>query len=104
MIQILQHTRMYHPIDYGADPTGKSDSTDALNQAIWDAFQSTVNGQLMEGITNLGGSELFLDGGTYKISRPLRLPEFGGGNFMVQLSPYNLFLCGDIYIYIYSKS
>jgi len=59
--------------DYGADPTGRLDSTEALQQAISDAFGSPVDTHLMEG-----------DGGTYKISRPLRLPDTSGGNFMVR--------------------
>jgi hypothetical protein len=57
--------------DYGADPTGRLDSTEALQQAISDAFGSPVDTHLMEG-------------GTYKISRPLRLPDTSGGNFMVR--------------------
>jgi hypothetical protein len=63
--------------DYGADPTGRLDSTEALQQAISDAFGSPVDTHLMEGVADL-------DGGTYKISRPLRLPDTSGGNFMVR--------------------
>lgn len=70
--------------DYGADPTGRLDSTEALEQAISDAFGSPVDAHLMEGIADLGGTEIHLDGGTYKISRPLRLPKTSGGNFMVR--------------------
>ncbi len=69
--------------EYGADPTGKSDSTEALEQAISDAFGSPVDSHLMKGIADLGGTEVHLDGGTYKISRPLRLPDSSAGNFMV---------------------
>ena len=77
-------SRVHHVIDYGADPTGTSDSTEALERAIQDAFQSPLDdAHLMEGVADLGGSELHLDGGTYKISRPLLLPNSGGGNFMV---------------------
>jgi hypothetical protein len=70
--------------DYGADPTGRLDSTEALQQAISDAFGSPVDTHLMEGVADLGGTEVHLDGGTYKISRPLRLPDTSGGNFMVR--------------------
>ena len=70
-------------IDYGADPTGRSDSTEALQQAIFDVFRSPIDGHLMPGVTNLGGAEVHLDGGTYIINRPLRLPEVNGGNFMI---------------------
>ena len=70
-------------IDYGADPTGRSDSTEALQQAIFDVFRSPIDGRLMPGVANLGGAEVHLDGGTYIINRPLRLPEVNGGNFMI---------------------
>lgn len=79
-----RRSRIHHVTDYGADPTGRSDSTDALEQAIVDAFTSPVDGHLNEGVPNLGGSEVHLDGGTYMISRPLRLSDISGGNFMVR--------------------
>ncbi|KAH9662110.1 polygalacturonase QRT3 [Citrus sinensis] len=78
-----RRSRIHHVTDYGADPTGRSDSTDALEQAIVDAFTSPVDGHLNEGVPNLGGSEVHLDGGTYMISRPLRLSDISGGNFMI---------------------
>ncbi|XVF23297.1 hypothetical protein REPUB_Repub13aG0025000 [Reevesia pubescens] len=81
---VLISSRVHHAIEYGADPTGKLDSIDALEQAISDSFKSPVEGQLMQGVADLGGSQLHLDGGTYKISRPLRLPNTSGGNFMIQ--------------------
>ena len=82
-------SRVHHVTEYGADPTGISDSTEALQQAISDAFRSSVEGaHLMEGIADFGGAQLHLDGGTYKISRPLRLPDTGAGNFMVHLTTY----------------
>ena len=83
VLRSLTSSRVHHAIEYGADPTGKLDSSDALEQAISDAFQSPVEGHLMQGVANLGGAQLHLDGGTYKISRPLRLPKTSGGNFMV---------------------
>lgn len=82
-------SRVHHVTAYGADPTGISDSTEALQQAISDAFRSGIEGaHLMEGIADIGGAQLHLDGGTYKISRPLRLPDTGAGNFMVHLTTY----------------
>jgi len=39
--------------DYGADPTGRLDSTEALQQAISDAFGSPVDTHLMEGVADL---------------------------------------------------
>lgn len=77
-------SRVHHVTEYGADPTGISDSTEALQQAISDAFRSSIEGaHLMEGIADFGGAQIHLDGGTYKISRPLRLPDTGAGNFMI---------------------
>lgn len=78
--------RVYHVTSYGADPTGKTDSTDALIGALSDAFnQDLSDGFLMNGIVNLGGAEIDLEGGTYSISRPLRLPITGRGNFKVRM-------------------
>lgn len=85
---VLTGSRVYHATDYGADPSGKLDSTDALEQAISDAFRSQVEGHLIQGVADLGGAQLHLDGGTFKISRPLRLPKIRGGNFMI--------LCGSL--------
>ncbi|KAK8563234.1 hypothetical protein V6N12_011287 [Hibiscus sabdariffa] len=76
-------SRVYHVTNYGADPTGKSDSTEALNKAIADAFHDPSEGFLMEGITNLGGPQIHLEGGNYLLSKPLRLPAAGAGNLMI---------------------
>ncbi|XP_068656259.1 polygalacturonase QRT3-like [Aristolochia californica] len=75
--------RIYRVTSYGADPSGQSDSTDAILKAISDAFQAPNGRELMPGIPDLGGSQVHLEGGTYKISQPLRLPSSGGGNFMI---------------------
>ncbi|XVF00465.1 hypothetical protein REPUB_Repub04eG0003500 [Reevesia pubescens] len=75
--------RVYHVTEYGADPTGKSDSAEALNKAIADAFQGPSEGMLMKGINNLGGPQINLEGGNYLISKPLRLPAAGAGNLMI---------------------
>ena len=77
--------REYHVTAYGADPTGQSDSTDAILRAIADAVRGPGNGEMMRGIVNLGGVRIDLEGGIYKISRPLRLPVAGRGNLMVNL-------------------
>lgn len=73
---------------YGADPTGELDSTDSILRAISDAAQGPGNGLMMNGIVNLGGVSINLDGGIYNISRPLRLPTAGLGNLMVYLLPH----------------
>ncbi|KAL1830772.1 hypothetical protein ACET3Z_000423 [Daucus carota] len=74
---------VYHVTSYGADPTGKNDSTDQILRAISDAVRDPGNGNLYKDIVNLGGVRIDLDGGNYKISRPLRLPVAGRGNLMI---------------------
>ncbi|KAK0578904.1 hypothetical protein LWI29_018084 [Acer saccharum] len=75
--------RVYRATSYGADPTGKSDSTEALLRAISDAFNGPSEGSLMDGISNLGGAQIHLEGGYYMISKPLRLPAAGAGNLLI---------------------
>lgn len=77
--------RVYEVTSYGADPTGKLDSTGALVKAVTEAFNNSASdGFLMEGITNLGGARIDLQGGTYVIRKPLRMPAAGAGNLMVR--------------------
>ncbi|KAJ4976389.1 hypothetical protein NE237_001495 [Protea cynaroides] len=76
-------SRIYRVTDYGADPSGQSDSTDAFLKAISDAFQAPSDRVLMQGIIDLGGAEVFLEGGSYMISQPLQLPSTGGGNLLI---------------------
>ncbi|XP_066345852.1 polygalacturonase QRT3-like [Miscanthus floridulus] len=75
--------RVYHVTDYGADPTGATDATAAINKAIADAFRPPTNATMTGGIPDLGGAEVHLDGGTYLIKGPLSLPASGGGNFKI---------------------
>ncbi|CAA2998622.1 Hypothetical predicted protein [Olea europaea subsp. europaea] len=75
---------VYHLTSYGADPTGKTDSTEALVKALSDALDGPTNGFLMEGILNLGGAKIELDGGNYLISRPLQFSVAGRGNLVIQ--------------------
>ncbi|CAH2078477.1 unnamed protein product [Thlaspi arvense] len=81
--QAVPGPRVYQVISYGADPTGKSDSTDAILKAMADAFEGPNHGILMEGINDLGGARIDLEGGIYLISRPLRFPSAGGGNLLI---------------------
>ncbi|KAG6641440.1 polygalacturonase QRT3-like [Carya illinoinensis] len=74
---------VYHVTSYGADPTGREDSTEALLRAISDAARGPSTGSLLEGIQNLGGAQINLDGGNYVITQPLRLPATGVGNLMI---------------------
>lgn len=78
-------SRVYRVTSYGADPTGNSDSTEALLAAIEDAAKGPSEGYLMEGIRDLGGAQINLEGGNYLISRSLKLPVAGVGNLMVCL-------------------
>ena len=64
------------PAEYGGDPTGKVDSTAAVQAAVAAllvAGNTSAHG-MASGITNLGGAMLDLAGGTYLISKPLALP------------------------------
>ncbi|XP_038980565.1 polygalacturonase QRT3-like [Phoenix dactylifera] len=80
---ITSRSRVYHVIDYGADPTGSTDSGEAIGKAISDAFQAPSDRVLMPGIADLGGAEIHLDGGSYLISSPITLPAAGGGNLKI---------------------
>lgn len=83
VMQAASSPRVYRVTSYGGDPTGGRDSTDALLRAIADAVQGPSSGSLMEGIQNLGGAQVNLEGGNYMISQPIRLPATGVGNLMV---------------------
>ncbi|CAI9783547.1 unnamed protein product [Fraxinus pennsylvanica] len=83
-MQATSPPRVYHLTSYGADPTGKTDSTEALLEAISDALDGPTNGFLMKGILNLGGEKIELDGGNYLISRPLQFSVAGRGNLVIQ--------------------
>ncbi|XP_039773915.1 polygalacturonase QRT3-like isoform X2 [Panicum virgatum] len=82
-VQASASARVYHVTDYGADPTGATDSTAAINRAIADAFRPASNSTMTGGIPDLGGAEVHLDGGTYLVRGPLTLPASGGGNFRI---------------------
>lgn len=86
---LMQDTKkkphVYLVTSYGADPTGKSDSTEAILAAIADAAKGPSKGFLMKDIINLGGAEINLQGGNYLISKPLHFPVAGVGNIMVCL-------------------
>lgn len=100
MVQIPSNARIYGATAYGADPTGKIDSTEALLRAISDAFQAPSDKVLMEGIIDLGGAEVYLEGGSYLISHPLQLPATGGGNLLV--SPRTVVIFFMFLIYLFS--
>jgi hypothetical protein len=81
---LVKSPRIFLATDYGADPTGGSDSTIALQQTINEAFEVASTHVLMPGIVDLGGVEIHLGGGQYIISKPLTFPDTGGGNILVR--------------------
>ncbi|TKY50169.1 Polygalacturonase QRT3 [Spatholobus suberectus] len=81
--QDLKKPHVYLVTSYGADPTGNSDSTEALLAAMADAAKGPSEGFLMKDIKDLGGAQINLEGGKYIISRPLQLPLAGVGNLMI---------------------
>ncbi|KAK5774870.1 Polygalacturonase QRT3 -like protein [Gossypium arboreum] len=76
--------RVFYPIAYGADPTGVQESSDAISQALNDAFQVQTTLQMLPGLKDLGGVVIDLLGGSYKISNPIRFPSSGGANIVVK--------------------
>ncbi|KAK2420090.1 polygalacturonase QRT3 [Trifolium repens] len=81
--QDLKKPHEYLVTSYGADPTGNSDSTEALLAAIADAAKGPSKGFLMNDIIDLGGAQINLEGGNYLISKPLQIPVAGVGNLMI---------------------
>ncbi|CAH8390876.1 unnamed protein product [Eruca vesicaria subsp. sativa] len=76
--------RVIYPISYGADPTGGQDSSDAILEALTDAFQLQTELNMLPRVADLGGVVFDLQGGSYKIGKPLRFPSSGGGNLLVK--------------------
>lgn len=83
LLQDLKKPHEYLVTSYGGDPTGNSDSTEALLAAMADAAKGPSKGFLMNGIIDLGGAQINLQGGNYLISKPLQFPMAGVGNLMV---------------------
>lgn len=70
---------MYTPADFGGDPTGRNDSTAAVQQAIAAAYAISAPGKFIGNSTNHAGATVHLGGGEYLISKPLYLSGGGGG-------------------------
>jgi len=72
--------RRLRPADYGADPTGKDDSTEAMAKAMKALLETSASTEvnMSSNIRNLGGATLDLDGGIYLISQPVVIPAFVG--------------------------
>lgn len=80
---MLQSGRVFYPIGYGADPSGVEESCEAFLQALEEAFQVQKGLEMLPGVNDLGGLIVDLQGGNYKISKPIRFPPSGGGNIVV---------------------
>ena len=82
---------MFFPIGYGADPSGAQDSSDAILNAVADALMVENDGhQLLPGVSDLGGVIIDLQGVSFKIGKPIRLPP-GAGNLVVILLQSHFF-------------
>ncbi|KAJ6696038.1 POLYGALACTURONASE QRT3 [Salix koriyanagi] len=85
--------RVFYPIGYGADPTGARESSDAIKNALYDAFQVQNGLELLPDVHDLGGVVIDLQGGNYKISKAhqvkrgtLRASEtFPGDRHLIEL-------------------
>lgn len=101
LMQDIKKPRVYLVTSYGADPTGNSDSTEALLAAIEDAVKGPSQRFLMKGISDLGGAQINLQGGNYLISKPLQFPVAGVGNLMVCLQiPFCLLHSSSNFIFL----
>lgn len=68
-----------YPVAFGADPTGKTDSTSAFAAAMAAVLAHNTSGHKMsEGIADLGGVVLDLQGGDYLVSAPVVVPPYFG--------------------------
>jgi hypothetical protein len=83
-----------YPIEYGADPTGENESSDAIMKAIEDAFKMDNRGlELLLGIRDLGGVVIDFQGGNYKISKPITFPSSAGNLVVIIFLLIYLYLC-----------
>ena len=74
-------SRVFRPTDYGADPLGVADSSDAIDKAIQAMTASAAPGE--DGFVSLGGAILDLAGGNYSVSRSVVFPA-SFSNFNIQ--------------------
>ena len=71
---------IFHPSAFGADPTGKNDSTLALQAAINAALDVVIPAAHFIGnASDAGGATVDLEGGEYRVSSPLWLRHGAGG-------------------------
>jgi len=100
---LWQKGRVLYVSEYGADPSGNEESGDAILRAVEDAFGLQKDYEMVAGVNDLGGVVIDLEGGNYKISKPITFPS-GTGNVVVSIylsmpqiyvvcSSGSLFLC-----------
>eukprot|EP00937_MAST-01D_sp_MAST-1D-sp2_P000160 g160.t1 len=72
--------RLIYPADFGADPTGATDSTAAFQRAVAALLNHTASPTppMADAIVNLGGATLDLAGGEYLLSAPIVIPKLVG--------------------------
>ena len=76
---------MVYPAEYGADPSGARESSDAILKAVAGAFGMESGLELLPGVRDLGGVVIDLQGGNYTTSKPITFPSSGGGNVVVSI-------------------
>jgi hypothetical protein len=81
--QVNAELPVIYPTTFGADPSGKTDSTSAFQQAVAALLKLGSGHHLANDINDLGGATLDLGGGDYLISSPIVIPE-NYGNFHIQ--------------------
>jgi hypothetical protein len=79
----LEESPILSPIEFGADPTGKKDSTAAFQKVIQTMLaicddRSFFNVDMADNIKNCGSVTLDLQGGEYILSAPLDIPMYYG--------------------------
>jgi hypothetical protein len=95
-----------YPSEYGADPTGLEESSDAIMKAVEDAFKLQKGIELVAGVNDLGGVVIDLGGGDYKISKPITFSP-GAGNivvsnisFIISLICHTFSFCSSEFVYL----
>lgn len=67
------------PLSYGADGSGRSDSTNAFIKLMADLLLRNTSGHILSGkAVDLGGATIDLQGGDYIIGQPLAVPNYFG--------------------------
>eukprot|EP00939_MAST-03C_sp_MAST-3C-sp1_P003382 g3382.t1 len=75
-----KRSNVFNPVDFGADPTGRTDSTEAFRRLQASLFNISAYAErkMASNIVDLGGATLDLAGGEYLISEPVSIPPLVG--------------------------